>query len=153
MCQWPLTGITPNSVNRVRSAGVPTATTSRPRSGVGDPDQQRSSSPRPTPRPPCEGSHPELRQLVHRAEARHDDVADQLIVLLAHDEAAAGLRGDELDQRPLVAPVLAQFLLGAALVRGQQPAGPARGIPRRLAQLEHGLQVARATLAKGQLAH
>ena len=56
MCQWPLTGITPNSVKSVRSAGRPTAITSRPSSGDGDSGQHRSSSPRLTPRPACEGA-------------------------------------------------------------------------------------------------
>jgi len=95
--------------------------------------------------------HPQLRQLVHPGKAGHDRVPDERAVVLADQEAAALLRGHELHQGPLVAPILEELLTAAHLV--DQAARAARLVPRGLAELVHGLEVARATFAKRELAH
>ena len=57
------------------------------------------------PRPAVVGRDPQLGQLLHRAEAHDARVADHLVAGLADPEAAALLRGHELDQRALALPV------------------------------------------------
>jgi hypothetical protein len=99
------------------------------------------------------GSHPELRHLVHGAEAGHQHVAHEVVAVLADEETAALLRGQELDERAFAPPVLTHLLIRAVLIARDQPAGAPRGVPRLLAELEHGLEVARATVTEGELGH
>ena len=72
----------------------------------------------PHPEPGVRRRHPQLGQLVHRAEAGDAGVADHLVVVLADHERAVGLGDDELEQAALALPAGVEVVARALGARG-----------------------------------
>jgi hypothetical protein len=96
---------------------------------------------------------PQLGHLVHAGKAGDDHVADDPLLVLGDEEAAALLGRHELEQRAVPAPLAAELLLGAHPLLGQEAARMARLVPGRLAEEIDALEIGRAALAERGLAH